>query len=337
MMRAPRRYFARPAAAFVALLVVGCATPVNMFSTGSEAAEQTAGLAWLMIVVSTAIFVAVVVIMLVSIARRRRRDATSVALDERGNGWVLWGGVIMPVAVLTTISAVAVKVLRDPPAPMNAATILITGHQWWWQLDYDVADTHTRFRSANELHIPVGRPVLLRLTTKDVIHSFWVPSLSGKMDLLPGDTNQLRIEARRAGTYRGVCAEYCGAQHAHMAITVVAQDAPAFLAWAHAQSAAAGVVADSLAARGERLFTSGACATCHSVRGTQAKGEIGPDLTHVASRTTIAAGMLPTTLGAIAGWITNPQALKPGAAMPTLDTYSGPDVRAIAEYIRSLR
>lgn len=328
---------ARRTVAGAALLVIGCVTPVSMFSTGSDAAEQTAGLGWLMIAASAVIFVGVIVIMLVSIARRRGRDPEAVALDERGGAWVLWGGLIMPVAVLTTISAVAVKVLRDPPAPMNAATVLITGHQWWWQLDYDLGGSHTQFRTANELHVPVGRPVLLRLTTNDVIHSFWVPSLSGKMDLLPGDTNELHIEARRAGTFHGVCAEYCGAQHAHMAITVVAQDSASFLAWAFAQTAPAGAVADSLASRGERLFTSGPCATCHSIRGTQARGVIGPDLTHVASRTTIAAGTLPTTLGSIAGWITNPQALKPGAAMPTLNAYSGPDLRAIAAYIGSLR
>jgi cytochrome c oxidase subunit 2 len=243
----------------------------------------------------------------------------------------------MPVAVLVSVSVVSFGAMRAENRRPPVATIRVTGHQWWWQLDYELAGSRRHFRSANELHIPVGRPVRLLLTTNDVIHSFWVPRLRGKMDLLPGDTNSLVLEASRAGRFDGACAEYCGAQHAHMFITVVAEDSATFAAWTAQQLADAVQPVDSAARAGQRLFLDGPCASCHSIRGTEAKAEIGPDLTHVGGRATIAAGTLPTSIGAIEGWIANPQALKPGAAMPTLSAYSGPELRALATYIASLK
>lgn len=325
-------------ASSLALLVSGCAAPLSTFSSGSDTAERTANLAWLMVALSAAIFVFVCVVMLVAIARRRGSEEAVAGLDERGGGWVLWGGTVMPVIVLSLISVVAVRVMRDRPDRRDIATVVVTGHQWWWQLDYDLGGgASRRFRTANELHVPVGRAVLLRVTTNDVIHSFWVPSLAGKMDLLPGDTNELRIDARRAGTFTGACAEYCGAQHAHMAITVISEDSASFERWATAEAAPITSLVDSTAIVGQQLFATGACATCHSVRGTDARGDAGPDLTHVASRRTIAAGMLPNLFGSIEGWIANPQAIKPGAAMPTLNAYSGPELRALAAYVASLR
>src|SRR5262249_50379832 len=150
--------------------------------------ERTANLTWLMLALSTAIFVLVCALMIIAIARRRGASKTAiVGLGERGRSWILWGGVLLPVGVLSLVSVVAVLVMRERPVGRNAVTILVTGHQWWWQLDYDRGSAQSRFRTANELHVPVGRPVLLRLTTNDVIHSFWVPTLAGKMDLLPGD------------------------------------------------------------------------------------------------------------------------------------------------------
>ena len=314
-----------------------CATPLSTFSHASDTAERTANLSWLMLALSTAIFILVCVVMFIAIARRRERDKTAVGLDERGGGWLLWGGLVLPVVVLSLVSTIAVRVMRERPAGRDAVTILVTGHQWWWQLDYELPGGQTRFRTANELHMPVGRPVLLRLTTRDVIHSFWVPSLAGKMDLLPGDTNELRLDARAPGTFTGACAEYCGAQHAHMSITVIAEDSASFARWAAAEAAPVVSTMDSTAARGRALFTTGVCATCHTVRGTDARGEVGPDLTHAGSRRTIAAGTLPNSLGALEGWIADPQAIKPGALMPTLNAYSGPELRALATYVANLR
>jgi cytochrome c oxidase subunit 2 len=310
-----------------------------MFATASAAAARIAGLTWFMIILSFVILVLVVAIMATAIARGRHRDAHRVDLDEKGNSWLLWGGAVMPAAVLLTIVVFALRLMYDAPKQSPVATIHVTGHQWWWQLDYELPQGTTggSFRSANELHIPVGRPVRLLLTSSDVIHSFWVPQLSGKLDLIPGDTNELRIEASRAGRFTGACAEYCGTQHAHMAITVVAEDSASFAVWLKTQTADASPPHDSLTTVGERLFATGPCIACHTVRGVAAKSDVGPDLTHVASRLTLASGTLPTSLGAIEGWIANPQALKPGVLMPRLDAYTGPELRALSRYVASLK
>jgi cytochrome c oxidase subunit 2 len=179
--------------------------------------------------------------------------------------------------------------------------------------------------------------VRLVLATKDVIHSFWVPELQGKIDLIPGSTNKLSLVAKRAGTYHGICAEFCGMEHAKMGLVVVAEDSTTFRQWARAQLAEAAAPTDSLAVAGEQLFESGPCAMCHTVRGTRAGGAVAPDLTHVGSRTTIAAGSLPNTLGNLEAWIANAQSIKPGARMPTITTFSGRDLRAVATYVAGLK
>ncbi len=268
----------------LALWLSACSTPLTTFSTSSDSAERITRLTWFMVIASGVIFVVVVAIVLVAIIRHRRIDPREVSLDERGNGWILWGGTIMPIAVLGTLSVIAIRAMRAENRRAPVATIHVTGHQWWWQLDYEIGGA--RFRGANELHVPVGRPVRLLLTSADVIHSFWVPRLDGKMDLVPGDTNDLRLDVRRAGSYGGACAEFCGMQHAHMAITVVAEDSAAFATWVVGQLSAAPAPADSIAVAGQHLFTTTACAACHTVRGTSAQAEVGPDLTHVGSRLT---------------------------------------------------
>jgi cytochrome c oxidase subunit 2 len=308
-----------------------------MFSTASSAAARIAGLTWFMIVLSAVILALVSGIIVVALIRARRQRSTDVVLGDTGRGWVVWGGVAMPVVVLGSVAAFGFRVMYEQPSSSPALTIRVTGHQWWWQIDYDGADSTRGFRSANELHVPVGSPVRLVLTSADVIHSFWVPQLNGKLDLIPGDTNVLQIEASKAGRFGGACAEYCGAQHAHMAITVIAEDSASFAAWEQRERLDAVAPAESLAVAGERLFTTSACSACHTVRGVTPAREAGPDLTHVASRLTIAAGTLPMSLGALEGWIANPQALKPGALMPRLDAHTGPELRALASYVASLR
>lgn len=319
------------------MATTACGTPLDVFSPASESATRIATLGWFMVIVSGIIFAGVVATMVIAVARHRDRDPQTFDLDERGRGWILWGGTVLPVVVLGAVSALTVVTLRAHPRARATDTIRVTGHQWWWQLDYELSGGRGSFRAANELHIPVGRPVRLLLTASDVIHSFWVPRLQGKMDLIPGDTNTLELEAARAGRFGGACAEYCGTQHARMSLTVVAEDSAAFESWAQAQRADGASPADSTATEGQQLFLAGPCASCHSVRGTTARGEIGPDLTHIGSRLTLAAGTLPNSLGNIEGWIANPQALKPGAAMPTLSAYDGPELRALAAYVASLK
>lgn len=319
------------------VLLASCDTPMSIFSSASDDAARVTWLAWFMIVLSALIFAGVMIAMVLAIRRNRSRPPHEVDLSDKGHGWILWGGGVMPAVVLVVLFAVSLGAMARYPGSRPVVTIHVTGHQWWWQLDYEFPETSQHFRTANEIHIPVGKPVRLLLTTGDVIHSFWIPQLQGKLDLNPGDTNDLRLDARRPGTYTGACAEYCGTQHAKMGLTVVAEDSTQFRQWAARQLTEAVPPVDSTTLIGQRLFVTGPCALCHTVRGTSALAQVAPDLTHVGSRLTIAAGALPNTLGNLEGWIANAQALKPGSKMPTITMYTGPELRAIAAYVANLK
>ena len=199
------------------------------------------------------------------------------------------------------------------------------------------ADTspHGRFTTANEIHVPVGEPVLFVLNAQDVIHSFWVPSLAGKKDLIPGYTQSMWFQADTAGVYRGQCAEFCGLQHAKMALHVVAEPKAQYRQWVERQRESAAIPTDSVTRRGREIFLVGQCAMCHSIQGTAAASNAGPDLTHLASRRTIAAGTLPNTRGALAGWIVDPQRIKPGTRMPP-NLLRPQDLDALLTYLQSL-
>jgi cytochrome c oxidase subunit II len=235
---------------------------------------------------------------------------------------------------LIVASVVTDRALAQFPVP-DALPVKVTGHQWWWELQYDPDDPARLFSTANELYVPVGRPVLLTLESADVIHSFWVPSLHGKLDLIPGKTATLRLRAERSGRYRGQCAEFCGLQHAHMALLVVALPPADFEKWRERQHAPATESADPRVVRGREVFLSGPCAACHTVNGTPAGGRLGPDLTHIASRSTLAAGTLPNDRARMADWISNPQHVKPGANMPAIQL-APPEMDALLAYLESL-
>jgi cytochrome c oxidase subunit 2 len=312
-------------------------TPLSIFSHASDAVARITTLTWFMIILSAVIFCAVIAVMIAAVLRNRRRDATKVDLSEPGDRFVVWGGAILPGLVLVMVFIVALGAMRQFSPTPPALTIRVTGHQWWWQAEYLSANGRPAFRTANEIHIPVDHSVRVLLTSNDVIHSFWVPQLQGKLDAIPGDTTELRLHARRTGTYSGACAEYCGRQHAHMAFTVVVEDSVAYRTWLTRQSADAAAPTDSTTAAGRHLFVTTECASCHTIRGTASLADIGPDLTHVGSRLSIAAGARPNSLGDLQGWIANPQALKPGTRMPTLRAYTGPELRALARYLQSLK
>lgn len=326
------------AAAVVAALVgaAGCDAPLSIFSRASDSAQRVSYLAWFMIILSGIIFIAVMALYVIGVRRHRDRSATDVDLSERGVGWIVWGGAVMPGIVLLAVWIVSLAAMGRYPEPPPVVTIHVTGHQWWWDVEYEFPNVSEHFRTANEIHIPLGRSSRLLLTTADVIHSFWVPQLQGKLDLIPGDTNELRILPKRAGVFTGTCGEFCGQQHAHMGLRVIVDDTTTFKQWAAQQLADAQPAAPAVAA-GEQLFVGGPCAMCHTVRGTPANGRVAPDLTHVGSRLTIAAGTLPNTLGNLEGWIANAQAIKPGAKMPTMSAYTGPQLRAVAAYVASLK
>lgn len=253
-------------------------------------------------------------------------------------GWlILGGGIVFPLAVLAAL--LVYSLVRAPALAGDggeALRIAVTGEQWWWRVRYFDGEGRLDFETANEIRIPAGRPVLLELTSADVIHSFWVPALSGKLDMIPGRTNRLRIEAARPGEYRGQCAEYCGGPHALMAFFVVAETPERFEAWAEAQRRPARPPVGELAERGAQLFLE-QCAACHAVRGTLAAGTRGPDLTHVGSRLTLAAGLLPNNAGTLAGWIVSAQRLKPGSLMPSFGHFRGDELRGLAGYLEALR
>jgi cytochrome c oxidase subunit 2 len=242
---------------------------------------------------------------------------------------IVWGGIVFP---LVALSALLVYTLargtaldsRQPPF----AQIRVVGQQWWWQVTYLGPQGEVDFITANEVHIPVGREVEVVLDTADVLHSFWVPNLAGKLDLVPGKQNRMRLAAARAGTWRGQCAEYCGGPHAQMAFFVVAEEEEAFEAWRAQQRRPARSSNDLFNAR---------CAACHTVRGTAAAGTLGPDLTHVGSRVSIGAGILSNNTGAIAGWIASSQHIKPGNLMPSFREFSGEELRSLAAYVEALK
>lgn len=333
--RASRRAAALAAAA-VLLATAGCDAPLSIFSRASDSTSRVSYLAWFMIILSGIVFIGVMLLYAFGVRRNRERNPADVDLSERGVGWIVWGGAVMPGIVLLAVFVVGMAAMGRYPEPPPVVTIHVTGHQWWWDVEYEFPNVSQHFRTANEIHIPLGRPARLVLTTADVIHSFWVPQLQGKLDLIPGDTNDLRILPERTGVFAGTCAEFCGQQHAHMGIRVIVDDTTTFKQWAAQQLADAQPAAPDLAA-GEQLFVGGPCAMCHTVRGTPANGRVAPDLTHVGSRLTIAAGTLPNTLGNLEGWIANAQAIKPGAKMPTLSAYTGPQLRAVAAYVASLK
>jgi cytochrome c oxidase subunit II len=215
-------------------------------------------------------------------------------------------------------------------------TIKVRGLQWWWGLEYPGAKPEEKFETANEIHIPVGRNVRLQLEGLDVIHSFWVPSLAGKQDLIPGRTNELMVRAERTGVYRGQCAEFCGMQHAHMAFLVIAESQADFDKWTNAQRGPAVQPSEEEIAAGQQIFMSKPCAACHTIRGTPASGTTGPDLTHLGSRKYIAGGLFETTRGSLAAWIADPQTLKPGNNMPMVPL-TPEELRSVSAYLLSLK
>jgi cytochrome c oxidase subunit 2 len=273
-------------------------------------------------------------------ARANGGDAETrgVAIARSGNGvrWIWIGIGISFVPLLASLIWTVAVLAHVGPLPRNPRlTIDVTARQWWWDVRYDGSPPDRIFRTANEIHVPLGEPVLLRLHGEDVIHSFWVPRLAGKMDVIPGQTNLVWIQADVPGRYLGRCAEFCGAQHAHMAFQVVAEPRTAFERWRRAQLQTAPPPATPAQASGLALFTS-RCGVCHAIRGSDAQASVGPDLSHLMSRATLAAGTLPNNRPSLMGWIENPQSIKPGAQMPD-QGLSASDLNDVSAYLETLR
>jgi cytochrome c oxidase subunit 2 len=328
------------AAALGAAAPLACAMPaMSYLRTFGPAGDPATHLGWGLGTVSIVVMLVIAVLLVAAIARRRARPTDPYALavhrDAGGMAWIYIGvGVSTVVLVGCVIWTMATVAAVAMPAHAADLTLEVTAAQWWWSVRYRSGEPERIFTTANEIHIPVGRPVRLELTSHDVIHSFWIPQLGGKMDVIPGQTNAMWLQADRPGVYRGQCGEYCGAQHAHMAMYVVADTPQGYLAWLRGQLQDAATPDSEPVRRGERAFNA-YCAACHAVRGTPAGGILGPDLTHLMSRHTIAAGLLPNTPGNLSAWIADAQALKPGCRMPTL-MLSGPDLQAVVTYLATL-
>jgi cytochrome c oxidase subunit 2 len=268
---------------------------------------------------------------------RRNRDRLPFGGGERAATALVVGlGIAVPIVILVTLFVWSdIFVLRSTAAPSKKSTqmtIDVVGHQWFWEVRYPGSKAVT----ANEIHIPTRTRVNLVGTTADVIHSFWVPELNRKVDLIPGHPNRVLLEADRPGAYRGQCAEYCGLQHAHMAMWVYADPPAQFRAWLANMAKPARAPTTPDERRGQKIFLSSPCASCHTIRGTNAIGKVGPDLTHLGTRTTLAALVLPNNRAALEEWLRDPQHVKPGNRMPRVPL-SDADYRALAGYLESLR
>ena len=324
-------------------------TTLSIFAARGRAAVESAALGWALIAISVIVFVIFIGFLGIPLWRNRGKGDLSVAgaaeaaraqhdhPDEVRS--ILFLGLALPALVLAAVfiwSTIKTDAQAQPfavndPDATTRADAVVVGHQWWWEVRYPKSGVVT----ANELHVPVGKRVSIALSTQDVNHSFWVPQLAGKTDLVAGQVNTIWLEADTAGTYYGECGEYCGQQHAHMGFTVVADAPAAYETWLAEQHAPAAPSTRPDEQAGQVAFASLGCAGCHAVRGTAFNGQAGPDLTHLASRATLAAGTLPNTRGDLAGWIGDPQRIKPGNRMPVV-AMSGADLQAVVAYLESL-
>jgi cytochrome c oxidase subunit 2 len=291
---------------------------------------------WLIFWVTLAVAASVLGVLTIAVARgsRARNTAPNESSLRKSIAFATALTVIILFGLL--IDSVLTSRALAGERESGALQIEVTAQQWWWSVEYQHPEPEQRVRTANELHIPVGRNVSIKLLANDVIHSFWVPSLNGKLDAIPGHEATLWIRAERAGVYRGQCAEYCGFQHAHMAITVIAESPGDFERWIQAQRKTAHQPSSEQEQRGLALVQQSACVMCHTIRGTAAGARIAPDLTHLASRSTIGAGVLPRNAVHLADWIRDPQAFKPGNRMPAL-ALSDSDRAAIVAYLEQLQ
>ena len=323
-------------AASSALPASGLTWPMGYLTTFGPRADPATTLTWDLLAISVVV-IAIITLLVVTgaLLKRVRAKEALPAASPGGKGGLTWIAIGCAITTATLLVSMVwtVQVLAriDSPASRPPLTIEITGHQWWWEAHYQPDQPGQAFATANELHIPTGQPVRLKLASADVIHSFWVPALTGKTDTIPGRVNLGWMQADRPGTYRGQCTEYCGEEHAKMALYVVAEPPARFDAWRMAQLQPAA----ASALPGQAIFEAH-CGACHTVRGTAAGGLVGPDLTHLMSRATIASGVLSNDVATLSGWIANPQALKPGSAMPATDL-NGAQLTEVVAYLETLK
>ena len=327
----------------VVVLVSACAFACGGNESAFDPAGPQAGrinsLWWYMFIAATVVWVVVVIALLYSAWHGHRRDLPDQSDDTNDRlrrPVIIAASITILILIVTLVYDItAGEALASLPRD-KALRIKITGHQWWWEAEYMDPVSGNQVNTANEIHIPVGEPVQIIGSSADVIHSFWVPSLAGKKDLIPGHATAMWLQTDKPGIYRGQCAEFCGHQHAKMAVLVMAESRQQFNSWYNAQLQPAAPPSDSMSKAGEKIFMSKGCPLCHTVGGTLSQGHIGPPLTHIGSSYTLAAGTLKNTRGNMAGWIVDPQRIKPGVRMPPNDL-SGQELQALLSYLGSLK
>lgn len=332
----------RRAALAATLALGGCSGVQTPLAPVADQAHSQYDLLLLMLWVCGIIYLLVLGFLVLGLWRARGGRAAAATpmlapADKRlGRLFAVWVAVIVVGLLLLAVGSFLVERSLAAAQADETLRIRVTAHQWWWRVAYRDPASGRWIETANELHLPVGRTVRIELGSADVIHSFWVPNISGKMDVIPGRANAIDLTPRRLGWFRGQCAEFCGVQHAHMAFDVKVETPAEFAAWLAAQARPAVTPTDATLAHGMQVVTQGQCAMCHTVRGTAARARNGPDLTHIGSRRSIAAGTLTMTRAHLQGWIAQPQAIKPGTMMPTV-TLSPADANAAAAYLESLK
>jgi cytochrome c oxidase subunit 2 len=320
-------------------LLNGCAGVQTPLAPASDQAAQLYGLWSLMLWVCGGAYLLVLTFLAMALWRARRRLGLGpqTAPDDAGlsRGLMVWVAlIVLGLASLASASFLVDRALARADTA-GALAVRVTGQQWWWRVEYRDPATGRWIETANELHLPLNQPARIELLAADVIHSFWIPNLSGKMDMIPGRANAITVTPRRVGWLRGQCAEFCGLQHAQMALDVKVETPEDFAIWLAAQARPATAPTDAASVRGQALVSAGNCGECHTIRGAAAQGRAGPDLTHIAGRRFLAAGAIPMSRGALMGWLAQPQALKPGAAMPPT-TLTPADADAVSRYLAGL-
>jgi len=326
------------------MLLAGCPKQQSALDPTGPQAALIEHLWWVIFWITLVVYCIVLAIFSAGLVKRRVRDIPPPTViheseTEKHLSLIVAGSTLLTIIILFVILVQSVSASKWESRALtskNPITIQVVGHQWWWEVTYPNTQADQTVTTANEIHIPVGVPVVINSTSRDVIHSFWAPNIHGKRDLLPGYNTAVWIQADQEGRFRGQCAEFCGHQHAHMAFFIVAESPEKFQAWLQQQVKPAADPTDPLAKRGQQIFTTRTCVMCHTIRGTDAGSRVGPELTHLASRETIAAGTLPNNVGNLAGWILDPQAIKPGNRMPP-NPMTSEDLQALLAYLQTLR
>jgi cytochrome c oxidase subunit 2 len=327
------QYFGQLVFSISMLILAGCGGPQSALEPAGHAAQDIAEIFWWMTAGGVVIWIAVIALTIYAV-----RTPPEAHNQRRTSYLIIGGGAIVPTIVLTVLLVYGLAPLPHllAPAPEGSLRIFVSGEQWWWRIRYEVPGKEPVVL-ANEIRLPVGEPVEFRLDSPDVIHSFWVPSLGGKIDMIPGRTTRLALTPTRTGVFRGACAEYCGTAHALMSFYVIVHTREDFSRWLAHQQTLAASPNEPVATRGQEIFLASGCGACHTVRGTPASGVIGPDLTHIGSRLSIGAGALPNNAETMLRWIARTEHIKPEVLMPAFGMLPEQELEAIAVYLKGLQ